>query len=47
MHWGQVALFVVGLVLIPAWAIWHNMADGKGNNVKPTRNRGISGERQD
>jgi hypothetical protein len=47
MSLARVILLVVALVVIPAWAIWHNMSDGRGNNVKPTRNRGISGERED
>jgi hypothetical protein len=37
----------VMIVVIPAWAVWHNMRDGRGNNLKSTRNRGISGERGD
>jgi hypothetical protein len=47
MSWARGVLLVLALVVIPAWAIWHNMSDGRGNNVKPTRNRGISGERED
>ncbi len=47
MEWWGFVLVVLGLVVIPSWAIWRNMADGRGNNVKNTRNRGISGERGD
>ena len=47
MSWPGVVLLVVALVVIPAFAVWYNMTDGKGNNAKPTRNRGIRGERQD
>ena len=47
MEWWQVALIIFALVLVPGYAIWKNMADGRGNNAKSTRNRGISGERGD
>jgi hypothetical protein len=48
MSWAQPVAIALCLVVIPAWAVWHNMHDGRGgNNLKPTRNRGISGERGD
>ena len=46
MTWWGIALFVLFLALV-AFSIWNNMADGRGNNVRNTRNRGISGERGD
>lgn len=43
-----IILLVIALVVIPGFAIWHNLRDGRGgNNLKPTRNRGLSGERGD
>ena len=46
MSWQSIAGIVM-IVVVPAWAVWHNMRDGRGNNLKSTRNRGISGERGD
>lgn len=46
MSWQGIAGTVM-IIVIPAWAVWHNMRDGRGNNLKSTRNRGISGERGD
>jgi hypothetical protein len=34
----------VFFVAIVSFAIWKNMSDGRGNNAKSTRNRGISGD---
>jgi hypothetical protein len=47
MAWWQWTLVVLALVVIPSYAVWKNMADGRGNNAQSTRNRGIAGERGD